>query len=98
MTPWGMPYMWDYNNWDSNCNTALCKAGYSNVPDQEHIVWLDLAHSPGPYNKNNKVPNPSRDLLDRQMDGSDGLGNGTIQQMDNGFFGTSIEAFLVEGY
>ena len=98
MTPWGMPYMWDYNDWDSNCNTAACKAGNPWAPDEEHILWLDLAHWPGPYNANNKVPKPSRDLLDSLMDGGVGLKNGTIVEMSTAFFNTSIEAFLVEGY
>ncbi len=97
-TPWGMPYMWDWNNWDSNCNTAACQAGNPWAPDVERILWLDLAHSPGPYNQNQKVPPPSRNLLDFYVDGGDGLNNGTIVQMDNGFYGTSVEAYLVEGY
>jgi general secretion pathway protein G len=87
-SPWGMPYMWDYNNWDTDG---------SGLAD-EHILWLDLAHSPGPYNDKNKVPEVSRVLLDSRMDGGDGFNKGTIREMDSGFYGKSIEAFLIEGF
>jgi len=86
-TPWAMPYMWDYNNWD---------ASGDGIPD-EHVVWLDLAHSPGPYDQNNKVPAPSRDKLDADLDGGDGLNSGMVQEMNNGFYGTSVMVIVAQG-
>lgn len=87
MTPWAMPYMWDYNNWD---------ASGDGIPN-EHIVWLDLAHSPGPYNTNNKVPPLSRNKIDRDLDGADGLHAGAVQEMNNGFYGTSVMVVVFQG-
>ena len=87
MTPWAMPYMWDYNNWD---------ASGDGVP-YEHVVWLDLAHSPGPYNQNNKVPARSRDKIDEILDGGDGLSSGSVQQMSSGFYGTSVMIIAAQG-
>jgi general secretion pathway protein G len=87
MTPWGMPYMWDYNNWD---------ASGDGIP-YEHIVWLDLAHSPGPYNQNQKVPAPSRVRIDEQLDAGDGLSSGNVQVMNNGFYGDSIMVMSYQG-
>lgn len=87
MTPWGMPYMWDYNNWDASGD------GIS----EEHIVWLDLAQSPGPYNANNKVPDSSRRMLDYILDGGDGFNKGNVQVMSNGFYGSSIMIMAHEG-
>lgn len=87
MTPWGMPYMWDYNNWD---------ASGDGIPN-EHIVWLDLAQSPGPYNQNQKVPPPSRVQIDRKVDGGDGFNNGNVQVMDTPFYGDSIMVMSHQG-
>lgn len=87
MTPWAMPYMWDYNNWD---------ASGDGIPF-EHVVWLDLAQSPGPYNQNNKVPVRSRDKIDMDLDGGNGLNSGIVQVMNNGFYGTSVMVIVYQG-
>ena len=87
LTPWGMPYMWDYNNWD---------ASGDGIPE-EHIVWFDLAQAPGPYNSNNKVPNTSRMMIDYIIDGADGYNRGSVQVMDNGFYGDSIMIMAHQG-
>ncbi len=87
-TPWAMPYMWDYNNWDASGDGI----------GEEHVVWFDLAHSPGPYDSNNKVPPPSRDKIDAMMDGGDGLDAGMLQEMNSGFYGTSLMVIVVQGY
>jgi general secretion pathway protein G len=87
LTPWGMPYMWDYNNWD---------ASGDGIPE-EHIVWFDLAQAPGPYNSNNKVPNTSRMMIDYIIDGADGYNHGSVQVMDNGFYGDSIMIMAHQG-
>jgi general secretion pathway protein G len=84
-TPWGMPYMWDYNNWDASGD------GVSN----EHIVWLDLEHSGVPADPNTKVPASARDSIDRQLDGADGLHRGMVQM--NGTE-TSLMVIVVQGY
>lgn len=86
-TPWGMPYMWDYNNWDATGNGRF----------PEYIVWFDLAHSPGPYDTNNKVPQSARERLDYIVDSGDGFTTNTIQLMDSGFYGDSIMALVYEG-
>jgi len=86
-TPWAMPYMWDYNNWD---------ASGDGIP-YEHVVWLDLAHSPGPYDQNNKVPAKSRDKIDSILDGGDGLNSGMVQEMNSGFYGSSVMVIVFQG-
>ncbi|MDD5668713.1 MAG: prepilin-type N-terminal cleavage/methylation domain-containing protein [Candidatus Omnitrophica bacterium] len=88
MTPWAMPYMWDFNNWD---------ASGDGIPN-EHVVWFDLAHSGGTYDQNNKVPPGSRDKIDQIMDGGDGLHTGMVQEMNSAFYGTSLMVIVVQGY
>jgi len=87
MTPWAMPYMWDFNNWDASGDGIK----------YEHIVWLDLAHSPGPYDDNNKVPARAREKIDEVLDGGDGFGTGDVQTMNNGFYGDSIMYMSAQG-
>ncbi|MCX7927289.1 MAG: prepilin-type N-terminal cleavage/methylation domain-containing protein [Candidatus Omnitrophica bacterium] len=94
-TPWGMPYMWDYNNWDANCNRGCCHTAFC---DMEHILWLDLAHWPGPYDQSQKVPRSARDKLDLIFDSRLNKSEGIICEMDNGFYGNSIMAVVAEGY
>jgi general secretion pathway protein G len=87
MTPWAMPYMWDYNNWDSN----------NDGTPYEHIVWLDLANSSGPYDQNQKVPAGSRDQIKRTIDGNLDYQHGMVTIMNNGFYGTSVEVVVSQG-
>jgi hypothetical protein len=87
-TPWAMPYMWDYNNWDASGDGIV----------NEHIVWLDLAQSGGTYNQNAKVPTSARDKMDRELDGADGLHSGMVQEMNSSFYGTSLMVIVVQGY
>lgn len=88
MTSWAMPYMWDYNNWDASGD------GIAN----EHVIWFDLAQAPGPYGANNKVPPRSRNKIDADMDSGDGLNSGMVQEMNNGFYGTSVMIIAFQGY
>ena len=85
-TPWGILYLWDFNNWDASGDGI----------GPEHVVWLDFVASPGPYD-NKKVPPSSRDKLDFDIDGGDGLSAGHIQQMDNGFYGISLMVIVQQG-
>jgi len=86
-TPWAMPYMWDYNNWDSNGDGIAF----------EHIVWLDLAHSGAVYNQNQKVPGPARDKIKMTIDGHLDYHSGVVSIMNNGFYGTSVEVIASQG-
>ena len=84
-SPWGMLYMWDYNNWDASGD------GISN----EHLVWLDQEPSGGAANPNTKVPVSAQNRLDRELDGADGLHAGMVQT--SGVL-SSVMVIVVEGY
>ena len=89
-TPWGMNYMWDFNNWDANNNGIRC----------EHIVWLDLkrASDPGQYGQENKVPLSSQNKIDEVIDGGDGLvQNGSVCIMQVPGYGRAFMVIAYEG-
>ncbi|MFA6217865.1 MAG: prepilin-type N-terminal cleavage/methylation domain-containing protein [Candidatus Omnitrophota bacterium] len=89
ISPWGWPYMWDANNFDTTGN---------GIPN-EHVVWFDLAEHPGPYDTNPKIPSASRDKLDSILDGGNGLSTGLLQEMaDVAPYGTSVCIVVFEGY
>lgn len=89
-TPWAMPYMWDLNYPIDANNDGIT---------YEHVVWLDLAHSPGPYDQNPKIPKRAHERIKLVIDGNLLYKQGGMVEMmdDNPKYGTATEVIVFQG-
>ncbi len=94
ISPWGIAYMWDLNNYDSNCNLPGCPQGWDS--EFEHIMWLDEAPDPGPYVNVPRIPNSSRSLLKTAMDGNLDWTHGQVGKNTLAMYGDSIYIVVLE--